>query len=148
MTSAQKRTCMDHQNMPNHQTSTCLECGMWLCRCKITRFTMPNMWLADLYAPQGVDMGGVGSSTYQCDTVQKRPESKTCSCKAVLIIFQWWDMHYIKVYVTYIHMSLPTYIDIYMHTTYVCIYALIHIYRFNVCIYICNTYKYTCIHHT
>ena len=30
---------------------------------------MPNVWLADWYAPQAIDLGGGGSSSYQCDTV-------------------------------------------------------------------------------
>ena len=36
----------------------------------ITRFTVPKVWLADLYAVQSVDLGGDGSCSYQCDTVQ------------------------------------------------------------------------------
>ena len=35
-----------------------------------SRFIAPSVWFAGLNTPQGVDLGGDGSSSYQCDTVQ------------------------------------------------------------------------------
>ena len=36
----------------------------------ITRFTALNVWLADLYAPLRVDLGGLAPPSYHCDTVR------------------------------------------------------------------------------
>ena len=64
---AQKRTCVDHWNIPNHHTSTCLGCGifgMYGCEGVWFKVIAPNVWLTDLYALQGVDLGGSGSYSY------------------------------------------------------------------------------------
>ena len=54
MIGAHKRTCVDHQNMPNYHTSIYHE---WVCVCvaalkAIAIKDMCHLWLADLYIPQ------------------------------------------------------------------------------------------------
>ena len=62
VTSVQKRTYGDHWNMPNHHMSTYMGCGilqMYGCEGVWVKVTVLNAWLADLYAPNGVDLGRV-----------------------------------------------------------------------------------------
>ena len=73
VTITQKRTCINHQNMSNDCTSTCLGCGtlgMYGCEGMSFKVTVLNVCLADLYAPQEVNLGEGSSSLYWCDTVQ------------------------------------------------------------------------------
>ena len=73
VTGAQKRTHVYHPNVPNYHTSTFLGCGMWGMygfEGVWFKVTTPSLWLADLYAPQEVNLGGGGSSSYWFDTVQ------------------------------------------------------------------------------
>ena len=66
VTGAQKRMCVDCMNMPNHHTSISFGWGGYEACMAVKAYyskVHAQSVAADLYTPQGVDLGGGGSSS-------------------------------------------------------------------------------------
>ena len=82
VTGAHKRRCVVHWNMPNHHTSTAMSvCVNECCIERLNERGIASYEMADLYAPQGVDLGGGGFPSRKSGMTWYRKWPKQENCK-------------------------------------------------------------------